>query len=117
MVRRAFVAIGCLAAAHCTTSEAAVGGWTATPPADAGLSSISGPCSMPGSVVFDLDGRHVLAGGPASAPDLSWLAVPPGFCVHHFAKVPAARQVRWSPGGELFVASPATATVGGGTGG
>ena len=51
--------------------------------------------------------------GSASAPDLSWLRLPPGFCAHYFGTVPDARQLRFAPGGELFVASPTTATQGG----
>lgn len=51
--------------------------------------------------------------GSASAPDLSWLRLPPGFCAHYFGTVPDARQLRFAPGGELFVASPMTATQGG----
>jgi glucose/arabinose dehydrogenase len=55
----------------------------------------------------------VVPGGPASAPDLSWLQVPPGFCAHYFATVKTARQLKFAPGGELFVASPNQPTTGG----
>jgi glucose/arabinose dehydrogenase len=37
--------------------------------------------------------------------------------VHDFASVPAARQIRFAPGGELFVASPSTPTIGGASNG
>jgi glucose/arabinose dehydrogenase len=53
----------------------------------------------------------------ASAPDLSFLTVPPGYCVHYFGHVGNARQLRFAPSGELFVASPTTVTTGGGPGG
>jgi glucose/arabinose dehydrogenase len=44
---------------------------------------------------------------------LSWVHLPPEFCVHYYATVKMARQLRFAPGGELFVASPSTATIGG----
>jgi glucose/arabinose dehydrogenase len=46
---------------------------------------------------------------------LSWLTLPQGFCAHYFGTVPDARQLRFAPGGELFVASPTTPTTGGNT--
>ena len=46
-----------------------------------------------------------------------WLHLPAGFCAHHYATVPNARQIRFAPGGELFVASPTAGTTGGGPGG
>lgn len=51
--------------------------------------------------------------GGVSKPDLTWLSVPTGFCVHYFGTVPTARQLRFAPGGDLFVASPTTSTTGG----
>src|SRR5690242_9361598 len=62
-------------------------------------------CKLPGAVVFDAAGQHVVPGGGAH-PDLTWLTLPPGFCAHYFANVPNTRQLRFAPGGELFVASP-----------
>jgi glucose/arabinose dehydrogenase len=53
----------------------------------------------------------------AGQPDFSWLTVPAGFCVHHYAIVPNARQIRFAPGGELFVASPSTGTTSAGPNG
>ena len=77
----------------------------------------SGPfCNLPGAVIFDAAGQHVVPGG-GSQPDLTWLKLPPGFCAHYFANVPNTRQLRFAPGGELFVASPVTATTGGGPNG
>jgi glucose/arabinose dehydrogenase len=46
---------------------------------------------------------------------MTWLKLPAGFCVHYFGSVPDARQLRFAPGGELFVASPTTPTTGGDT--
>jgi glucose/arabinose dehydrogenase len=54
---------------------------------------------------------------PGGTGDLSWLSIPEGTCAHPFATVGNARQLRFAPGGELFVASPATSTTGGGSGG
>jgi glucose/arabinose dehydrogenase len=74
-------------------------------------------CALPGSVVSTAQGMAVVPGGDASAPDLGWLTVPPGFCAHYFATVPETRQLRFSPGGDLFLASPSAATTGGASGG
>jgi glucose/arabinose dehydrogenase len=87
---------------------------------EAGACSRSSPgdaasnfCGLPGSVVFGSDGsRCVVSGGP-SAPSLTWLTLPDGFCAHYFAHVTTARQIRFAPGGELFVASPSNFTAGG----
>lgn len=73
-------------------------------------------CNLPGSFVHDAAGTHVVAGGSAQ-PDLAWLTLPVGFCAHHYARVPNARQLRFAPGGELFVASPTTVTTSNGSGG
>lgn len=70
-------------------------------------------CALPGSLVSTPAGMAVVAGGDASLPDLSWLTLPVGFCLHHFATVPETRQLRVSPSGDLFVASPSHATAGG----
>lgn len=74
-------------------------------------------CELPGSVVFDGAGRHVVGGNDASPTPLPWLTLPSGFCAHHYATVATARQIRFAPGGELFVASPSKSTVGGGSNG
>jgi glucose/arabinose dehydrogenase len=55
--------------------------------------------------------------GAPITPDFAWLNIPEGFCVHEYGMVPDARQIRFAPGGELFVASPSRPTVGGGAGG
>lgn len=73
-------------------------------------------CKLPGSVNFTAAGKQVVPGG-VGQPDLTWLELPMGFCAHYFANVPNARQLRFAPGGELFVASPVTATTGGGPNG
>jgi glucose/arabinose dehydrogenase len=71
-------------------------------------------CDLPGSIQYSGGMRMVVGGLPAQTPDLSFLTIPDGFCVHYFATVPNARQLRFAPGGELFVASPTTPTTGGG---
>jgi glucose/arabinose dehydrogenase len=70
-------------------------------------------CSLPGSVEWTAQGPIVLPGGSATAPDLTWLRLPPGFCAHYFATVADVRQLRVAPGGDLFAASPTTGTTGG----
>ena len=50
-------------------------------------------------------------------PDLSWLQVPDGFCVHFFATVPETRNLKFAPNGDLFVASPSFPCAGGASGG
>lgn len=76
-------------------------------------------CKLPGSVVWSAGLPMVVPGGPtgANGPDLSWLKVPDGYCTHFFATVPETRQLRFSPSGDLFVASPSTPTAGGASGG
>jgi glucose/arabinose dehydrogenase len=44
---------------------------------------------------------------------VTWLSIPVGFCAHYYATVPTARQLRFAPGGDLFVSSPTTSTTGG----
>ncbi|MDP9034061.1 MAG: hypothetical protein M3O50_04595 [Myxococcota bacterium] len=72
-------------------------------------------CALAGSLVWTAQGTHLVAGVPGSsqAPDLSWLHLPPGFCAHYFGTVKTARQLKFAPGGDLFVASPTTPTTGG----
>src|SRR5512143_3842720 len=93
---------------------------TATPPGDAETPTptpTSGPfkpfCDLPGSLQFTEAGQVLVPGGPSDAPDLSWLQLPVGFCVHYYGHVGNVRQLRFAPGGELFVASPSTLTTGG----
>ena len=75
------------------------------------------PCQLPGSVQFTSSGAVTLPGGSASWPTLSFLHLPVGFCAHYFGTVGNARQLRFAPGGEAFVASPTASTTGGGPGG
>ena len=84
------------------------------PPTDA---SITHPCDLPGSIRYTASGVVVVPGGASPPLDLMFLHVPVGFCVHYFGTVGNARQLRFAPGGELFVASPTTGTTGGGGGG
>jgi glucose/arabinose dehydrogenase len=92
----------------------------AAPTCDASVPPDAGPpsgafCALPGSVLWtgDCASPHLVPGAPAGTPDLSWLKLPAGFCAHYFGKVGDARQLRFAPGGELFVASPTSATTGG----
>jgi len=78
---------------------------------------IAHPCALPGSLQFTSAGTVAVPGGPPGLPGLAFLHLPVGFCAHAFGSVPNARQLRFAPGGELFVASPTTGTTGGGQGG
>jgi glucose/arabinose dehydrogenase len=106
----------------CVTDKADQAG--APPPPDASAdhhdaaldAALLHPCTLPGSIQHTASGVVVVPGGGAS-PDFSYLQVPTGFCVHYYGTVPNARQLRFAPGGELFVASPTTSTTGGGPGG
>lgn len=98
---------------------------TATPPATETPPSSTpteGPttlpfCSLPGSVVSTVPGPAVVPGGPDGTPDLSFIQLPIGYCVHYFAKVGNVRQLRFSPSGDLFAASPNKFTTSNATGG
>lgn len=96
---------------------------TATPTASAAPTYTAPPtaaipfCDLPGSVKTTATGVVVVPGGPANAPDLRFMRLPIGFCAHYFGKVGNARQLRFAPGGDLFVASPTAGTTGGGLGG
>src|SRR5262249_45024949 len=72
---------------------------------------------LPGSQRHTADGVFVVPGGTPSPSDLSFLHLPAGFCAHFYGQVGNTRQIRFAPGGELFVASPTTGTTGGGGGG
>jgi glucose/arabinose dehydrogenase len=72
-------------------------------------------CQLPGSVRFDGATKEVVPGAKG-LPDISWINVPTGFCVHYYATVPNARSLRFAPGGELFATSPTRGTTGGGPG-
>jgi glucose/arabinose dehydrogenase len=84
------------------------------PPPDG---SIKDPCSLPGTVQFTKNGVITVPGGAPTAPSLAFLHLPEGFCAHYYGTVGNARQLRFAPGGELFVASPTQLTTGGGAGG
>jgi glucose/arabinose dehydrogenase len=79
--------------------------------------TIANACELPGTVQFTSSGTMTLAGGSSSWPSLAFLHLPVGFCAHYFATVGNARQIRFAPGGEAFVASPTQGTTGGGAGG
>jgi glucose/arabinose dehydrogenase len=69
-------------------------------------------CGLPGSVVYS-GGKGTPVLPQTHAVDFGFLHLPDGFCAHPFAHVPHAREARFAPGGELFVASPSRATAGG----
>jgi glucose/arabinose dehydrogenase len=91
-------------------ADGGVGGRPSAPPPDA---SIPHPCELPGSVRFTTNGTEIVPGGGAAWPSLAFLHLPVGFCAHYYGTVGNARQIRFAPGGELFVASPSAATTGG----
>jgi glucose/arabinose dehydrogenase len=68
-------------------------------------------CDLPGSVRSTEAGMVVVPGGASSTSALRFLRLPIGFCAHFFANVGNARQLRFAPGGELFVASPTAFTT------
>ena len=70
-------------------------------------------CALPGSYVTTALGPEIIPDPSHTSPDLSWLQLPAGFCAHYFGTVLMARQLRFAPGGDLFVASPTTPTTGG----
>jgi glucose/arabinose dehydrogenase len=74
-------------------------------------------CDLPGSVLTTGAGISVVSGGPAGVPDLSFMSLPVGFCAHYFAKINNTRQLRFAPGGDLFVASPTQFSTSNGQGG
>jgi glucose/arabinose dehydrogenase len=67
--------------------------------------------------VWHDDGTTSTVPGGQTTDLAAWMKLPGGFCAHPFANVGNARQVRFAPGGELFVASPTGYTTGGGQGG
>jgi glucose/arabinose dehydrogenase len=91
-------------------SNDAAGDSPVTPPPDG---SLADPCSLPGTLQFTATGTILVPGGSPTAPSLDWLTLPQGFCAHYYGTVGDARQIRFAPGGELFVASPTALTTGG----
>lgn len=82
---------------------------------DAGKEPITAKyfCELPGSLRFTEQGVSEVPNG--NVPNsLRFLTLPSGFCAHSFANIGNTRQLRFAPGGELFVASPTTTTTGGG---
>ncbi len=94
-------------------------------PAPTGDGAVSGsiahPCTLPGSVLHTAMGTTTVPGGKlpngAALPDVSYINVPAGFCVHYFGNVGNTRQIRFAPGGEAFVSSPTGGTTSGGQNG
>jgi glucose/arabinose dehydrogenase len=100
-------------ACHSQESDSTDAGVVPPPPFDG--SGILNFCDLPGSLRFT-DAGMVEVPGANTAP-LEFLHLPSGFCAHYFGNVGNTRQLRFAPGGELFVASPTTSTTGGGQGG
>ncbi len=99
--------------ASTTTTSSSTGGPLPLP--DGGIQN---PCQLPGSVIYLQSGATTtIPGGNPTWPDLSFLKLPAGFCAHYYGTVGNARQMRFAPGGELFVASPTASSTGGGPGG
>ena len=73
-------------------------------------------CDVSGSVRFDGKRRSVVPGA-SGLPDLSWITIPAGFCVHYFASAPNASIIRFAPGRELFATSPTQGSEYSGPGG
>ncbi|MGH7434693.1 MAG: PQQ-dependent sugar dehydrogenase [Polyangiaceae bacterium] len=87
--------------------------WADVPLNDAATLTQDAFCATPGSIIWTDAGPSRVPGGNPAMPDMAWLQVPPGFCTHFFATVHQTRQLRFAPGGDLFVASPGTFTAGG----
>jgi glucose/arabinose dehydrogenase len=91
-----------------------------SPPIDGGFDAppYTGKfCDLPGSFRTTNGGVvDQLPGGP-DLPNLRFMKLPDGFCVHFFGNVGNPRQLRFSPAGELFVASPTKGTTSGGANG
>jgi glucose/arabinose dehydrogenase len=79
--------------------------------------ALAHPCTLPGAVQFTTNGTVTVPGGSPSWPSLAFLHLPTGFCARYYGTVGNARQIRFAPGGELFVASPTSLTTGGGQNG
>jgi glucose/arabinose dehydrogenase len=79
--------------------------------------TLSHPCTLPGALQFTSSGTMTVPGGSPSWPSLAFLHLPAGFCARYYGTVGNARQIRFAPGGELFVASPTAGTTGGGANG
>ncbi|MBK7860282.1 MAG: hypothetical protein IPJ65_17045 [Archangiaceae bacterium] len=70
-----------------------------------------GWCEQAGAWVHDSAGYHQVEGLDEAGADLSYLRLPEGFCARWYGRVGNPRQLRFAPGGELFVASPTTGTT------
>jgi hypothetical protein len=105
------------AATGSTTSATSTSASTSTSSTGAPLEGrkLAHPCRLPGSIQFTSSGTTTVPGGDGSLVDLGFLRLPAGFCAHYFGTVGNARQIRFAPGGELFVASPTAPTTGGNT--
>jgi len=75
-------------------------------------------CTYPGAVQYTAFGTTIVPGGAGNTEDvLKFLHLPSGFCAHFYANVGNARQLKFAPNGDLFVASPTQSTTAGGPNG
>jgi hypothetical protein len=102
--------------------DSSASGPDGAPPVDASAAADAAPpdlvvghhfCDLPGSLQFTANGTVTVPGAPSTDPGLGFLHLPTGFCAHYYASVGNAREIRFAPGGELFVASPTAAGNGG----
>jgi glucose/arabinose dehydrogenase len=59
----------------------------------------------------------VVPGAGTGPSQVAFLRLPSGFCAHYFTNLGNARQLRFAPNGDLFVASPTRGTTSGGLNG
>ena len=109
----ALSAFTCAVALACSDHGSSAKGFV---DATVGSTPLTHPCDLPGSIQFTSRGVVVVPGGPSGA-DLSYLHLPQGFCVHPYGVIANVRQMRFAPGGELFVSSPSRGTTSGGLNG
>ncbi|HEX3776473.1 MAG TPA: hypothetical protein VHV51_18505 [Polyangiaceae bacterium] len=106
--------LACACDSPASTPSTPDAGMTQPPPPFDG-NGIANYCDLPGSIQFTDAGVVQVPG--VETDKISFLRLPNGFCAHYFGSVSNTRQLRFAPGGELFVASPTTVTTGGGAGG
>ena len=114
-----FFVAACDSPSSVTSGTGGMTGTAGAAPFDGG--SISNYCDLPGSIQFTDSGTTTVpdtsSANKSNTDKLAFVKVPSGFCVHYFGNVGNTRQMRFAPGGELFVASPTTTTTGGGANG
>ena len=113
----------------CAPTVTATEAPAAPTPTNTPVPTVAHFCDLPGSYQQTMPGVSVVPGAATGTPDLSFLNLPAGFCAHYYAHVGTAdsccigpadraargnvRQLRFAPGGELFITSPTASTTGG----